>query len=159
MPFGKEVLWIKSFYHSKNKFIVKIFNKENASVHFIIILFLFFSWKRSSFFSVAKIPDTLDIYEYIDYISVKYQGISTDYPYSGQNVFRWSWFSVHEAYIFSFYNDTAKFGQKFEGSLTTIRKTEHHGRGFSNKLGRTESGVYEDLVHFHIKVKAIFTWV
>jgi hypothetical protein len=41
----------------------------------------------SSFFSVAKIPDTLDIYGYIAYTSVKYQGISTDYPHSGQNIF------------------------------------------------------------------------
>ncbi len=46
------------------------------------------TFKSSSFFSIAKIPDTLDIYGYIDYISVKYQGISTDYLYSGQNIFR-----------------------------------------------------------------------
>jgi len=26
---------------------------------------------------------------------VKYQGISTDYLYSGQNVFRWSWCPSH----------------------------------------------------------------
>jgi hypothetical protein len=75
--------------------------------------------RQSSVFSITKIPDTLDIYGYIDYTSVKYQGISTDYPHLGQNVFRWSWSLLfHE--VFYGYRRSLLLFRRAIGSFTTI---------------------------------------